>query len=246
MPAQTRSGPPCTAAAASGLHEHGADPHQGSSQREVLRRAQLEELCSSDQRPEQHGSRQFALGILRLELRVHPVQRSPLHELFKHVRRRRPMVRHEGGDEHRSGDLLREQLAGEGDVHAAEAVADEHHLLAGREGLQEVQQRLGVVAERRHLAQRPGVDARRRQVRRADAVPGRPEPRRHLEPGPAAEACAATDLRVSGSSPPAMAAARESPERSGAMGDAGVDPPLGGMPAAGLDPAPPRRERRRG
>lgn len=103
---------------------------------------------------------------------------------------RRPgrVVRHEGAEEHGGGDLVREQLGGQRDVDAAEAVADEDHLLPWREGAEEAQQRRGVVAERRHHAQRPRVDARRAEVRRGDAVPGRPEPRRHLEIGPAADA----------------------------------------------------------
>lgn len=46
------------------------------------------------------------------------------------------------------------------------------------------------------LAQRPRVDARRDEVRCGDAVPGRPEPRGHLEPGPAAKARAVDQNNV--------------------------------------------------
>jgi len=54
------------------------------------------------------------------------------------VRRRRGAVGHEGAEEHGGGDLVREQLGGQGDAQAAEAVADEHHAVPGRERREEV------------------------------------------------------------------------------------------------------------
>jgi len=112
------------------------------------------------------------------------------------VRRRRGAVGHEGAEEDGGGDLVREQLGGQGDAHAAEAVADEHDAVPGGERREEVQQRRRVVPERGHLAERPRVHARRRQVRRVHAVPRGAEPGGHLEPGPAAEARAVDEHDV--------------------------------------------------